>query len=178
MLPILLALAFIAILFIIIVAGQPDKFIVLHSTKISAPPEKIFPHVNDLHNWNAWSPWAKLDPNAKNSFAGPVTGIGATMTWAGNKKVGEGRMTITESQPSDLIRLRLEFLKPFTATNAAEFNFAARRQQTMVTWSMTGKNNFKGKVLGLLMNCDQMIGGDFERGLANLKVITETGGGK
>jgi uncharacterized protein YndB with AHSA1/START domain len=178
MLPILLAIVFIALIFFLIIAGQPDQFTISRATTISAPPEKIFPRVNDLHQWDQWSPWAKLDPNAKNSFAGPVTGIGATMTWAGNKKVGEGRMTITESQPSDLIRLRLEFLKPFTATNAAEFNFAARRQQTMVTWSMTGKNNFKGKVLGLLMNCDQMIGGDFERGLANLKVITETGGGK
>jgi hypothetical protein len=173
MLPILLAIVFIALIFFIVIAGQPDEFTISRATTISAPPEKIFPRVNDLHQWEQWSPWAKLDPNARNSFAGPENGIGATMTWAGNKKVGEGRMTITESLPSDLIRLRLEFFKPFKATNAAEFSFSARNPQTRVTWSMTGKNNFMGKVFGLFVNCDKMIGGDFEKGLASLKSIVE-----
>ncbi len=174
MLPILLALGFIALLFVIVVIGQPDNFKVCRSTKISASPEKIFPHVNDLHKWEAWSPWAKMDPACKNTFAGAPTGTGSIFSWAGNKKVGEGRMTISESRASDLIRIKLEFFKPFKATNTAEFDFKSDGNQTAVTWSMFGKNNFMGKVFGLLVNCEKMVGRDFEKGLASLKALVET----
>ena len=173
MIPILLALAIIAILFILLVVGQADEFTVSRSAKISAPPEKIFPHVNDLHNWEAWSPWAKLDPNAKNSFEGAAFGVGAAMAWEGNCKVGVGRMTITESKPIESIRFRLDFEKPMKATNLAEFNFKTEGGQTIVTWSMTGQKNFVGKFFHLFMNCDQMIGGQFEKGLAAIKPIAE-----
>jgi hypothetical protein len=106
MLPILLALVFIAIIFFVIIAGRPEEFVVSRSTKISASPGKVFPHVNDLHKWEAWSPWAKLDPNAKNSFEGADSGAGATMSWSGNKKIGEGRMTITGSEAPQCAHLR------------------------------------------------------------------------
>ena len=173
MLPILLALAFIAIIFIIVIAGRPDEFTVTRAISIAAPPEKIFPHVNDLHQWEAWSPWAKLDPNAKYTFSGADAGAGAAMAWDGSKKVGAGQMTITESQPSALIRFRLDFQKPMQATNTAEFTFRPEGHQTVVTWSMSGKNNFFFKAFGLFVNCDKMIGGDFEKGLASLKSVTE-----
>jgi len=173
MLPILLALAFIAILFIVVIAGRPDEFVVSRSTKISAPPERVFPHVNDLHQWEAWSPWAKLDPDAKHSFAGADSGTSAAMAWEGNKKIGAGKMTITESQPSELIRFRLEFIRPFPATNTAEFNFKPEGGRTVVTWTMLGKTNFFFKEFGLFMNCDDMVGKDFEKGLATLKSVAE-----
>jgi uncharacterized protein YndB with AHSA1/START domain len=173
MLPILLALAFIAIIFIIVITGRPDEFTVTRAASISAPPEKIFPHVNDLHQWEAWSPWAKLDPNAKNTFSGADAGTGAAMAWDGSKKVGAGQMTITESQPSGLIRFRLDFQKPMQATNTAEFTFRPEGGQTVVTWSMAGKNCFMGKVFGLFMAFDKMCGCQFEKGLANLKSVTE-----
>ena len=174
MIPILLALTFIAIIFIVVVAGQPCEFKVSRSAKIAAPPEKIFPHVNDLHLWQAWSPWAKMDPNSKSTFTGPVSGIGSAMAWAGNRQVGEGKMTITDSQPFQSIHLRLEFLKPMTATNMAEFSFKPDGGGTSVTWAMAGKNNFMGKIFGLFVNCDQMVGGQFEKGLASLKLIAES----
>jgi uncharacterized protein YndB with AHSA1/START domain len=174
MLPVLLALAFIGILFIVVIAGQPDEFKVVRSAKITAPPEKIFPHVNDLHKWEAWSPWAKLDPNAKSSFDGAAAGVGAAMSWDGNKKIGAGKMTITESRPGELIRIRLEFIRPFQATNTAEFTFNPDGNQTLVTWSMSGQNNFGGKILGLFMNCDKMVGGDFEKGLAAMKSVVQS----
>ena len=173
MLPIFLALAFIAILFIIVVAGQPDEFKVSRSANISAPPEIIFSHVNDFHQWEAWSPWAKMDPECKYTYAGSPAGVGAIFSWAGNKKVGEGRMTILESRPSDLIRIKLEFLKPFKATNTAEFIFQAEGGQTIVTWSMFGKNSFFFKAFGLFTNCDTMVGRDFEKGLAAMKSVAE-----
>lgn len=174
MIPILLALAFIAILLIVMIAGQPDEFILTRSAKMSAPPETIFPHVNDLHQWEAWSPWAKLDPNAKNTFEGPANGVGAAMTWAGNSKVGEGKMTVIDSLPNQLIRFRLEFMKPMQATNTAEFTFRPEGGQTVVNWSMSGKNSFAGKIFGLFMNCEKMVGGQFEKGLARMKSVVET----
>jgi len=173
MLPILLALGFITVIFIIVIAGQPDEFTVTRAANISAPPEKVFAHVNDLHQWEAWSPWAKLDPNAKNSFSGAAAGAGAAMAWEGNKKVGAGQMTITESQPGESIRFRLDFQKPMQATNAAEFTFRPEGGQTVVTWSMTGKSCFMGKIIGLFMDFDKMCGCQFEQGLASLKSLNE-----
>jgi hypothetical protein len=129
--------------------------------------------VNDFHKWEEWSPWAKLDPAAKATFEGPSAGTGAIFRWAGNKEVGEGSMTITESRPSDLIRIRLEFLKPFAATNTAEFTFKPEGDQTAVTWSMAGQNNFMSKAICLFMDRDKMVGGKFEEGLAAMKSIAE-----
>src|SRR5260221_14652047 len=107
-----------------------------------------------------------MDPNAATTFGGPASGVGATMDWAGNMKVGEGSMTIVESHPNDLVRFRLDFQKPFAGTNTAEFTFQPQGGQTQVTWSMTGHNNFMGKAMGLVMNCDKMVGGQFEQGFA------------
>jgi len=171
--PILLALVIVAILLIVIIAGVPNDFAVCRSAKISAPPEKIFPHVNDLHKWDDWSPWAKLDPNAKHIFAGTPAGPGSIMSWDGNKKIGAGRMTITENRPNDYIRFKLEFFRPFAGTNAAEFRFEPDGPQTHVKWTMTGKTNGAMKIFGLFMNCDDMVGRDFEKGLASLKTVVE-----
>lgn len=173
MIPIFLALAIVAILLFVIVAGQPDEFKMSRSAKFSVPPEKIFPHVNELRKWDVWSPWAKLDPNAKNTFEGPAAGVGSAMAWSGNKKIGEGRMTITESHPHQLVGFRLEFLRPFKTTNTAEFEFKPSGSGAVVVWSMAGKSNFFFKVFGVFMNCDDMAGRDFEKGLASLKSVAE-----
>jgi Polyketide cyclase / dehydrase and lipid transport len=173
MLPLLLATAFVALIFFVVIAGRPDEFVVSRTNKISAPPENVFPLVAVIKAWEMWSPWAKLDPNAMNTYEGPASGVGAAMAWEGNKKVGAGRMSISESRASELIRFRLEFFRPFKAINTTEFTFISEGGQTVVTWSMSGKNNFMGKAMGLVINCDKMVGGDFERGLASLKSIAE-----
>ena len=175
MLPILLALGFIALLFVIVLAGQPDEFTVSRSLKISAPPEELFPHVNNLHAWKPWSPWMPLDPNAKSTFTGPDAGAGAAMRWEGNNQVGVGTMTITDSQPAQRIRFRLNFEKPMRATNTAEWTFQPDGGETLVTWAMSGKNNFMMKLFGLFVNCDQMVGCQFEKGLANLRAVVAGG---
>ena len=174
MTPILLAVAFIVILIIIAIAGQPDEFIYTRSTNISAPPDKIFPQVNELRKWEAWNPWGKLDPNAKMTYDGPPAGVGASYAWAGNAKVGEGKNTIIESQPSGLVRLRLDFQKPMQATNIATFTFQPQGSQTVVTWSMAGKNKLCGRIFGLFVNCEKMVGCQFDKGLASLKAVVET----
>jgi Polyketide cyclase / dehydrase and lipid transport len=176
MLNIILFLIVIGIIVVFVLASrQPDDFKITRTGSISAPASAIFPHVNTLQKWDAWSPWAKLDPNVKNTFEGPGEGVSAKMSWVGNNKVGVGSMTIIESRPSDFIQFRLEFLKPMKATNIAEFTFKSEGEQTLVTWTMMGTNNFMGKVMGLVMNCDKMVGGQFEQGLASLKAVVEAG---
>ena len=170
---ILIGLAAIVVVFIIVVATRPADFRVTRTATISAPTEVVFAQVNDLRKWVAWSPWEKLDPACKMTYEGPPAGTGAGYTWAGNNKVGEGRMTITESRPNELIRFNLEFLKPFKATNITEFTFKSDGNQTSVSWSMAGKKNFMFKAMGLFMDSDKMVGGDFERGLADLKSVAE-----
>ena len=169
---IIIAVAAIVVLFAIFVSTRPTDFRVTRTGRISAPPEVVFENVNDLHKWEAWSPWAKLDPNAKNTFAGPTAGPGSSMEWNGNNKVGAGRMTIVDSRPGDRIQIKLEFFKPFKATNTAEFAFKSEGGQTSVIWTMSGKNNFMGKAFSLFMNCDKMIGSQFEQGLVNLNSVT------
>jgi hypothetical protein len=169
-----LGLAVVIIVFLVVAALQPADFKITRSAKIAAPASAVFPYFNDLHKWNDWSPWAKMDPNAKNTFDGPASGVGAKFAWAGNSKVGEGNMTITESKPADLVRMRLEFLKPMPAVNVTEFALTPQGDETTVTWSMTGTNGFMGKAVGLIMNFDKVVGGQFSDGLENLKAIVES----
>ena len=173
MIAVLLALAIIAILFFVLLVGRPDEFKVVRSATIAVPPSIVFEQVNDFHNWDDWSPWAKLDPACKNSYSGATAGKGAGFAWDGNNKVGAGRMTITDSQTPELIRINLEFLRPFKSVNTTEFVFKSHGGQTLVTWTMSGKNNFMSKVFGLIMDCDKMVGKDFEKGLAGMKAIAE-----
>ena len=170
---ILIALVAIVVVLVGVVALQPSEFRVVRSATISAPAPAVFAQVNDFHNWEAWSPWAKRDPAAKTTFEGPAAGTGAIFRWAGNEEVGEGSMTITESRPSDLIRIKLEFLKPFASTATAEFTFKPEGNQTAVMWSMAGKNNFIAKAVCLFTDMDKMVGGDFEQGLAQMKSVVE-----
>jgi len=160
-------------IFVLIVALRPSNFCITRSISIAAPSVVVFEQVNNLHRYQAWNPFSKLDPQAKHFFAGPQAGIGASLAWAGNKQMGKGKLTVAESQPNELVRYQLEFLKPFKATNVAEFTFKPNGPKTVVEWSMTGKNNFIFKAVGLFMNCDKMIGGMFEQGLANLKAVSE-----
>jgi hypothetical protein len=163
----------IIVVFVIIAAMQPAEFRIARSAMMSAPAAEVFGQVNDFHKWEAWSPWAKLDPTMRQTFEGAPAGTGAIYTWVGNNKVGEGTMTVTESRPNELITIRLEFRRPFKATNTAEFTFKPVGNQTLVEWSMSGRKNFMFKAVGLFMNMDKMVGADFEKGLANMKSVVE-----
>jgi hypothetical protein len=170
---ILIALAAIVVVFLLIVAMQPAQYRVARSATVTAPAQAVFAQVNDFHKWEAWNPWGKIDPAMKHSYEGAPAGTGAIYTWVGNKEVGEGRMTIIESRLSDLIRIKMEFFKPFAGNSIAEFTFKPAGNQTMVTWSMTGDKNFMAKAIHLFMNMDKMIGGQFEKGLAQIKTLVE-----
>lgn len=164
--------AFIAVVLVIAALRSPH-FRIERSVSIDAPAAEIFPHLNDLRKSNVWSPWVKLDPNASYRFDGPESGVGASSAWDGNNQIGAGRQTIIETRPNELVQLRLEFLRPFKATNTAEFALEPVGGRTVVSWSLVGENNFVCRLVMLFINQDKMIGGQFEKGLAELKALVE-----
>jgi hypothetical protein len=160
--------------YLIYASTLPTKFHIERSMEMNAPAEAIFPLLNDFHQWPIWSPWEKMDPNLKRTFSGPDSGVGATYQWAGNKKVGEGRMTIMESRPPEWLNIKLEFIKPWTATNASMFKLEPTATGgTKVIWAMDGERNFMMKAMSVFMNMDKLVGKDFEAGLMAMKAAVE-----
>ncbi|HVG25402.1 MAG TPA: SRPBCC family protein [Thermoanaerobaculia bacterium] len=156
-----------------VAATKPDTFTVARSTTIQAPPEQIRANIDDFHRWQAWSPFEKLDPRMQRTHGGAARGRGAVYAWRGNAKAGAGRMEIVDVTPSR-VTIDLHFLKPFDTRNVAEFTLEPAGGATRVTWTMRGRNLFIGKVLSIFVDMDDMIGRDFESGLANLKTISES----
>jgi uncharacterized protein YndB with AHSA1/START domain len=152
---------------------MPATFTVQRSLDIRAPADRLYPHIADFHAWAAWSPYEKKDPAMTRRFSGAASGVGAVYEWEGNKNVGKGRMEVLEATAPSKVRIALHFMKPFEARNTAEFTFVPRGDSTTVTWAMYGPQTFMGRVMGLFINMDRMIGGDFEAGLRNLKVLAE-----
>ncbi|ODU02612.1 MAG: polyketide cyclase [Planctomycetes bacterium SCN 63-9] len=165
--------AFIAV-FVGVVAMRPNTFRVERSTSIDAPPSAVFGQVNEFRKWQTWSPWEKLDPAMKKSFEGPASGVGSIYAWDGNDQAGAGKLTILESRPDELVRIKLEFTRPMEDVCTTEFAFKPEGKQTRVTWVMSGEHTFLSKAVCMFMNMDKMIGGDFEEGLARMKKIAET----
>jgi hypothetical protein len=160
--------------FIAYVSLRPDTFKIARSAIIEAPPERIYPLINDLHDWEQWSPWAKLDPEQVVTFEGSPLGAGAIMNWSGNRKVGAGKMKIKESSQNERVRLKIQFIKPMRAINDVQFDLKPLGEtRTEVIWTMSGKNEFIAKAMHAFMNMDRLVGADFERGLANLKSLAE-----
>lgn len=168
---ILAAIATIVAAFLVYVAFLPQVGTITRSAVITATPEAIYPHINSLKKWNDWSPWAKLDPAAKNSFDGPDEGPGAAFTWDGNNEVGSGKMTVLESDPNSRVKIKLEFLKPMPSTSVAEFTLKPEAGGTKVTWSMSGERPYLQRVMCVLFNVDKMVGEMFEKGLASLAAV-------
>ena len=168
---VVLAIA-IAIL-LILAAIKPDTFTVQRATTVKAPPERIFPLINDFHQWGTWSPYETKDPAMKRSYSGAASGKGAVYAWQGNKNVGSGRMEILDSSAPSKIVIKLDFFAPFEGHNTAEFTMLPQGDVTNVTWLMHGPVPFMAKIMHVLMNIDRMVGKDFEVGLANLKRLTE-----
>ena len=176
---ILIALAVLGVLLCvacIVISLQPSTFSVQRSATMAAPPAKVFAQVNDLQAWDAWSPWIELDPNPKKSISTPSAGQGATFTWAGNDKIGEGSLTILDSKPYERVDIEHAFIRPFAGKARMAFTFASVGDGTKVTWKIDGTNDFIGKALCMFMDMDAMLGKDFDRGLANIKVVVEKGG--
>jgi uncharacterized protein YndB with AHSA1/START domain len=158
---------------LILAATKPDTFSVRRAAMVKAPPEKIFPLINDFHQWTSWSPYESKDPAMKRSYSGADSGQGAVYAWDGNKNVGSGRMEILEASAPSKIVIKLDFFAPFEGHNTAEFTMLPQGDATSVTWLMHGPAPFMAKIMHVFMNIDRMVGKDFETGLANLKRLTE-----
>ena len=174
---ILLVLGALVVVLLVAIAMQPGTYHVERTMTMAAPADAVYAQVADFHKWDAWSPWAKLDPACKNTFEGAASGEGAVFAWDGNDQVGAGRMTITAAKPSEHVGIRLDFLRPFADTAQSDFRFQSvgggGNAATSVTWSMDGKNNFIGKAFCLFMDMDKMIGDAYVQGLTSIKSIVE-----
>ena len=165
-------LVFIILIFIY-ASTKPDTFNIKRDIKINAKKDKIFLLLNDFRNWTQWSPYEKMDPNVKTTFSAITQGVGAIYTWSGNSAIGSGSMTIIQSNIPHFLKLELEMLAPFKASNSIEFILDQIEDITTVTWSMTGQNSYLSKIFNLFMDMDKMVGSQFEEGLMNLKTIAE-----
>ena len=166
-----IVLAIVAI--VILALTKPNTFRVERSITINASPEKVASLINDFHRWNEWSPWAKLDPGMRTTYSGPASGVGSVYEWEGNSKVGKGRMEILSIQPAKT-SIKLDFLKPFEGHNTADFVLEPQGTTTRVVWIMYGPMSlFPGKLMSVFTTMDKMIGGDFDKGLANMKAAAE-----
>lgn len=157
----------------IVVATRPAHFSISRRAVIHAPADVVYGYVSDLHRFQEWSPWAKLDPTMKTAFEGPASGVGSAYSWKGTGNVGEGKMTIRELRPPEHVAIDLEFSAPMEAKNLTELKLEPGADGTRVTWTMSGENGFMGKAFGLVMNMDTMVGEDFDRGLAQLGALSE-----
>jgi hypothetical protein len=153
-------------------ATRPGTFHIERSTGIKASPGKIFPLINDFHQWDSWTPFNK-DPAMKKTFSGPASGVGAISAWDGNSDVGQGSIEITESVPTTKIVMDLNLIKPFKGHNRVEFTLQPTADATTVTWAMNGTNTYLCKLMGIFISMDKMVGKDFAAGLASLKSVAE-----
>ncbi len=170
---VLIGLLVLVIVFVVIVALQPSSWLMSRSAVMAAPPAAVFEQLNDFHQWEKWSPWIERDPSTKGTYEGPDAGVGAKFSWTSNH-LGSGDMTIIESRPNEMVRLDLHFIKPMEGRADTLFTIEPKGEQSKVTWSMKGRNGFIEKAMCLFMNMDTMVGGDFEKGLANMKAIVES----
>jgi len=158
---------------LIFAATKPDSFRIERSTQIKAPAAKVFALINDFHQWEAWSPWEKIDPALKRTYGGAASGTGAVYEWSGNKDIGQGRMEIVESTPASKVALKLDFMKPFEAHNMVEFTLAEQGGATTLTQAMYGPSPYMSKVMSLFFSMERMVGPKYEEGLASIKAIAE-----
>jgi Polyketide cyclase / dehydrase and lipid transport len=171
---IIIALFILTAAILIYAASRPNKFRIERFTLINASPEAIFAQLNDFHAWEAWSPWEKIDPAVKRSYTGVEAGVGAKYGWAGNRELGAGSMEIIQSTPHSSVLITIEFLVPFKATNTIEFTLSQEGSATRVSEAMYGPSPFVSKLMGLIINMDNMVGSKFDEGLSAIKAIVET----
>jgi len=167
------AVGAILVVLVAVIAMQPATFTIERSAAIQAPAAVIFGHIQNLRAMDAWSPWAKMDPQMKIAYEGPEAGVGARSSWEG-PQMGKGRLTVTAVKPDQEVEMKLEMLTPMAATNRILFTLALSGDTTRVTWHMDGTQNFVGKAFSLVMSMDTMVGVPFENGLASLKTVAES----
>ena len=165
-------LAAVIAIILVLASRRPDSFSTARTLRIAAPPERLFGLINNLREMNRWNPYALRDTNGTTTYSGPESGRGAHFDFAGPKS-GSGFIEIVDSSPPTSVVMRLMMLKPFRADNRVEFTIKPSGGAFDVSWTMSGSQPLMAKVFGMFVDCDKMVGRDFEEGLANLKAIAE-----
>ncbi len=153
-------------------ATLPDRFGISRTANIKAPPEKIFPLIQDLQAFNTWNPFLKMDPQSKLAYTDIKRGKGASYTFDGGK-AGTGSIEIAGVKPASEVEMILHMKKPLEAHNRLVFSLQRKGETTDVTWSMSGEHPLIGRMLSVIMSMDKMVGVPFENGLADLKSLVE-----
>jgi uncharacterized protein YndB with AHSA1/START domain len=170
----LLVIALAVAALLVVAARRPPAFRFERTAHIAAPPERIAPLITDFRAWTRWSPWEHLDPDLQRTYSGAATGVGAIYDWAGNGKAGAGRMEIVETTPQRIV-IQLDFIKPMTAHNHAEFTLTPAAGGTELRWAMYGPHPFVHRLMGVVFSMDKMLGPAFEEGLAKIRQAAEAG---
>jgi hypothetical protein len=170
---ILIAIAAVVVVLLVVIATRSSTYRVSRAVAIAAPPSVVYAQIVDFHRWDAWSPWAHLDPAMKTTYTGPASGPGAAYAWTGNDKVGEGKMLITGAKPDQEVNIKLDFIKPFEGTSMTGFLLDPVSGGTKITWNMSGENNFVMKAMSIVHDMDAEIGKEFDQGLNQLKAVSE-----
>ena len=160
--------------FVVVVALQPSEFHLARTATVEAPAEAVFAQVNDFKKWEKWSPWAKIDPNVKMTYEGPSEGAGTMASWSGNSEVGEGKMTLVESRPGELVKVNVAMVKPMEGSSTSEFTFKPDGDRTAVTWHMSAHHNFLQKAMCLVMNGKKMMTEMMDDGLSKMSTAAKS----
>ena len=169
----IILLAVVALAVILGLIG-PKTSTVSRSVVIHASAPVVFTHASSLQRMAEWSPWSKKDTNMEVTYSGEEGMVGQSSTWSGNKDVGKGMQEITALVPEKSLDLKLTFMEPFAAVAAADLDLEAMGDSTKATWTYSGENNFISRIFLMFNDVDKMIGPDFQDGLMQLKVLSET----
>jgi uncharacterized protein YndB with AHSA1/START domain len=169
---ILIGIAAVLAVILLIAALKPAEMTVTRELAISASPEKLFPYINNSRKSYEWMPWSEGDSDIKIEYSGPAEGLGAKSSWEG-KQMGVGNSEVVESITNQIVKTKLSYTEPFAMSQLAEISLLPTNGGTVVKWSVSGQNNFFFRLMGIFVDCDKMIGGEFEKGLKKLKTLAE-----
>ncbi|MDI9348971.1 MAG: SRPBCC family protein [Candidatus Symbiobacter sp.] len=158
----------------VLLVTAPSRFRVERKIVINAAADKIFPYLHDLRKTGLWVPYEKLDPNMVRNYSGPASGVGAKYEWDSKlKSAGAGTQEIIAVEENRLVRIKIQFFRPFPGINQIEYKLTPQNDGTAASWSMTGAMNIMSKIVCLFMPMDKMLGRQFAKGLASLKDLVE-----
>jgi hypothetical protein len=171
----------ISLLLVLVIAGiliaagfASPKMDVTREIIVNAPVASVFPHINNSEKANAWMPWAASDPSLKMNYSGPAEGVGSKASWESTGDMGTGEALVVDSVPNEYVKTKLTFVKPFQMEEMATLSVAPVEGGTKVSWNAVAEKPYLFRVVGLFMDCDKMVGGEFEKGLASLKTKLES----
>jgi len=170
---IILAMIVLILGILIYILVKSNKYTISQTKFIKQTPEKIFPYINNFKSWHDWASWEDIDPNITRIYSDNPKGVGATYEWISKQPNMHGKMTITETMPSNKILIKIDFIKPARGSNTIEFDLKNFGEGTLVTQSMCGKHTFAARLMNVFSTIDKSIEKQYDKGLSKLKKLVE-----